>query len=75
MNLVDNDGFDGAQRLGCLRGKNQIERLGRCDENLGGMTREPGPLALRRVSRAHADERLMKGNAHAPRHVGHAGER
>jgi hypothetical protein len=75
MNLVDDDGLDGAQCLGRLRGKDQIERLGSDDENLGGMTRKAGPLALRRVTGAHADERLVEWNTHAPRHIGHAGKR
>ena len=39
------------------------------------MARETGPLALRRVTGAHTDKRLVEWNTHAPRHVGHPGKR
>ena len=75
MNLVHNDRFHRAQRLGRLRRQQQVERLRRGDENVGRMPREAGALALRRVAGAHADLRLAERDAHAPRHVGHAGQR
>ena len=39
------------------------------------MAREAGAFALRRVAGTHADLRLVERNTHAPRHVGHAGQR
>ena len=75
VNLVDDDGVDGAQSLGGLRGEQQVERLGRGDENVGGMAGEACALALRRVAGADADGGLVEGDAHAAGHVGHAGER
>ena len=75
VNLVDDDGVDGAQRLGGLRGEHQIERLRRGDENLGRMPRKARALALRRVAGAHADLRIVERDAHAARHVGDAGQR
>ena len=75
MNLVDDDRVDGAQRLGGLRGEQQVERLGRGDEDLGGMAGKARALPLRRVAGANADGRLAEGDAHAAGHVGHAGQR
>ena len=74
VNLVDDDRVDGAQSLGGLRGEQQVERLGRGDENLGGMAGKAGALPLRRVAGANADGRFAEGNAHAAGHVGHAGQ-
>jgi hypothetical protein len=75
VNLVDDDRVHGAQRLGGLRGEQQVERLRRGDENVGRMARKARALPLRRVAGAHADGGLAEGDAHAPRHVGHAGQR
>ena len=75
MNFVDDDGLHRAQGLGRLRGQNQIEGFGRGNQNVGGMARKAGALALRRVAGANADLRLVERNTHAARHVGHAGQR
>ena len=75
MNLIDDHGLHRAQRLGRLRRQQQVERLGRGDENVRRMAREAGALALRRVAGAHTDLRLVERDPHAPRHVGHAGQR
>ncbi len=74
VDLVDDDGVDGAQGVGGLRGEQQIERLGRGDEDFGGLAGEAGALPLRRVSGADADGGLAEIDAHAAGHVGHAGQ-
>ncbi len=52
----------------------QVERLGRGDQDVGGMATEAGALALRGVAGADADERLVERDTPAARHVGDAGE-
>ena len=74
VDLVDDDGVNGAQSVGGLRGEQQIERLRSGDENVGGLARESGTLALRRVASTDADGGFAEGNAHAAGLVGHAGQ-
>lgn len=69
VNLVDDDGFYGAERFRGLRGKNQVERFGGGDEDFRGLAGEAGALALRRVAGADADGRVVKGHAHFAGHV------
>ncbi len=75
VNFVDDDGIDGAQRFRGLRGKQQVERLRRGDENFGGGTAEASPVLLRGVTGADADFGVVDGDSHAAGHVGDAGER
>ncbi len=74
VNLVDDDGIDGAQCLGCLRGQQQVERLRGGDENVGWVACEPGALPLRRVAGPDADRRIVERHALAAGHVGDPGE-
>ena len=75
VNLVDDDGVDGAQGVGGLRGEQQVERLRGGDEDVGWMACEPGAFPLRRVAGADADERIVEGHALAAGHVGDPSER
>ncbi len=74
VDLVDNDGFHGAQCFRGLRGEQQVERLGGGNQDLGWMAAEACALALRRVASADENLRLMDADAHAARHVGDARE-
>jgi hypothetical protein len=74
VDLVDDDGVYGAERFRGLRSEQQIERLGRGDEDFGRGLAEAGAFFLRGVAGAYADLRVMHRDAHAPRHVGDAGE-
>ena len=74
MDLVDDDGVDGAERVGGLGSEQQVERLGSGDEDFGGLAAEAGALALGGVAGADADERLVERDAAAAGHVGDAGE-
>src|SRR5208337_5587194 len=56
MNLIDDDGVDGAKCVGGLGGEQQIERLRGGDEDLGRLAAEAGSFALGRVAGADADE-------------------
>ena len=47
--------LDSAQHLAALRGEEQIERLGRGDQDVGRRAQHLAPLALVGVARAHAD--------------------
>ena len=47
MDLVDDHGVDRAQRLPRVRGEQQVERLGRRDQDVGRLTLEPRALARR----------------------------
>jgi hypothetical protein len=74
VNLVDDDGVDGAEGLGGLGSEQQVERLGSGDEDVGGLAAEACALALGGVAGADADERLVERDIHAAGHVGDAGE-
>ncbi len=75
VDLVDDDGVDGAEGVGSLGGEQEVERLGGGDEDVGGLAAEACALALWGVSGADADERLVERDAAAAGHVGDAGER
>ena len=74
VDLIDDDGVDGAKGVGGLGGEEEVERLGRGDEDFGRLAAEAGALALGGVAGADADERLVERDAHAAGHVGNAGE-
>ena len=57
VDLVDDHRLDAAQRLALRRAEHQVERLGRRDEDLGGIARLLAPLARGRVAGAHVDAR------------------
>ena len=65
MDLVDDDRVDGAERLARVRREEQIERFGRCDEDVGRLALKSGPFALRRVAgpdgNGRGDVRLAAG--------------
>ena len=59
VHLVDDDGLDGAERLAGPRGQEQVERLGRRDEDLGWMRGLSSPLVGRGVAQDRDDLRLL----------------
>jgi len=75
MDLVDDDGFDGAKRLGGLGGQQQVERLGGGDEDVGRIAGKTGPFALWGISGPDADGWFVERNSATASHVGNAGER
>jgi hypothetical protein len=75
VHLVDDHGVDAAQRLACLRGQDQEQRLGRGDQDVGRSRAEPSALGGRGVAGAHADGDVGLGGAQPLRGVADAGER
>ncbi len=69
VDLVDDDGVDGAERGGGLGGEQEVKGFGGGDQDVGGMAAKAGALGLRRVAGADGDVGQAKGNA------GGAGER
>ena len=63
VDLVDDHRLDAAEHLARLRGEDQVQRLGRRDEDVGRVAEHRGALALGRV--AGADARTRDG-ASAP---------
>ena len=55
VDLVDDDPLDAAQRLARLRCQQQVQRLGRRDEDVRRVLAERAPLLGGRVAGAHAD--------------------
>ena len=53
VDLVDDHPLDAAQRLARLRGEQQVERLGRGDQDVRRPLAEGAPLVRRRVAGAH----------------------
>lgn len=74
VDLVDDDGVDGAEGVGGLGGEQEVEGFGGGDEDVGGLAAEACALALGSVSSADADERVVERDAHAAGHIGDAGE-
>src|SRR5579872_1054965 len=74
MDLVDDDGVDGAQRFGGAGGQQEVERLRGGDEDLARMTAETGTLLLGGIAGANADFGYVDRHAVAPGEFGHAGE-
>ena len=58
VHLVEDHGLDPAERLACLRGEEQEQRLGRGDEDVRRGPQHSAPLLRRRVPRAHRDREL-----------------
>ena len=75
VDLVDDDRVDRAQRLARVRRQEQVERLRRGDQDVGGLAQEPGALDRRRVAGADGDRRLVIRVAARDRPVRDAGER
>lgn len=75
VNLVDDDCVDGAESVSRLRGEQQVERLGRGDEDVRRLAAEAGALTLGGVAGADADGGIAEGDAAAAGHVGNAGQR
>ena len=75
VDFVDDDGVDGAQGCGGLGGEEQIERLGRGDEDVGRMAGEAGALCCGVSPVRTLISGYVEGDALAARHVGDAGER
>ena len=67
VNLVDDDGVDRAERLARVRRQQQIQRLGRRDQDVGRLALKPRALGLRRVAGANRDRRRDEGVAAPPR--------
>ena len=75
VDLVDDHGVDRAQRLARVRGEQQVERLGRRDQDVGRLALEPRALGGRRVAGADGDRGHVKRRRRGARPVGDAGER
>ncbi len=58
VHLVEDHGLDAAQRLACLRGEHQEQRLGRGDQDVRRAGLQLAPVAGGGVSRAHPDADL-----------------
>lgn len=74
MDLVDDDGFYGAEGLGCLRGEEQVKGFRGGDEDVRGLAAEAGSLALGSVAGADADGGFVKRDAPTAGHVGDSGQ-
>ena len=75
VDLVHDDGFDGAELLAGRAGQHQVERLRCGDEDFAGMAVEARTLPGGSVAGADADLRHADRDAFALRPVGDAGER
>jgi hypothetical protein len=74
VDLVDDDGVDGAEGFACVGGEEKVERFGGGDENFAGMTFEAGSIFGAGVAGADADFGDVDGDALALGEVGDAGE-
>jgi hypothetical protein len=70
VDLVDDDGLDGAEAFGGVRCEDMVERLGGGDEDVGRVAAEALAFALGRIAGANADLRFVKRDAAAAGHVG-----
>jgi hypothetical protein len=75
VNLVDDDGGDGAEGGGGFGGEQEVEGFGCGDEDVGGMAAKAGTFGLRSVAGADGDVRSAKGSAGAGGHSGDALQR
>ena len=75
VDLVDDHRVDGTQRFARVRGQQQVDRLGRGDQDVGGIALKTRALDRGRVSGAYGDRRHTVGIAARGRAVGDAGER
>ena len=69
VHLVEDHGLDAAQRFPPLRGEQQVERLGRRDEDVGRPTQHPLAVALRGVARAYSHDELRAQARERPTEV------
>ena len=74
VDLVDDDGLDAAQRLARLGGQQQEQRLGRGDEDVGGLARELAALVGGGVTGADGDAHVGRLEAEALGGLPDAGE-
>ncbi len=63
VDLIDDDGVDGAQGGGSLGGEQQVEGFRGGDEDVGGMAAEAGAFGLRGIAGADGDLGGTKGDA------------
>ncbi len=75
VHLVDDDRLHAAQALAGGRGEDQVERLGRRDEDVRWGAGQPAALVGRGVAGAHADGDLRLLAAQAPGRLPDPGER
>ena len=75
VDLVDDDGVDGAQGFGGLRSQHQVERLGVVIRMSAGWRRKRARSRWGVSPVRTLIERLVEGDAPAAGHVGDAGER
>ncbi len=75
VDLVDDHRLDGGEHGARRRGEQEVERLGRGDEDVRRRPGEARPLARRRVARAHRDRGHAEGDAARCGHRSDAGER
>ena len=76
VHLVDDHRLDAAQRLARLRGEDQEQGLGRGDEDVGRVLREPPPVLRRRVAGPDGDVDRRGTHARPARPTrAHPGER
>ena len=71
VDLVDDHRLDGTQELARIGGQQQVERLGRGDENVRRMSHLPGALLGGRIPAANGDLRDPVCDAHS---LGHRGD-
>ena len=75
VDLVDDDRVDRAKGFARVRREQQVQRLGRRDQDVRRLAPEARPLGLRRVARADRNSRRQVGVAARVRHLRDAGER
>ena len=75
VDFVDDDRVDRAQGLARVGGQQEVERLGRRDQDVGRIAQEARALDRRRVARPNRDRRRMVGVPPRDRAVGDAGQR
>jgi hypothetical protein len=75
VDLVDDEGLDVAESFGGVGGEEEVEGLGRGDEDFAGVAAESGALLGGCVAGTDADLREVHGDAGSLGHVGDAGER
>ena len=62
VNLVDDDGVDGAQRVACVRGQEQVQRFRRRDQDVGRGALKPRALGRWRIAGTDRDGRDVYGS-------------
>ena len=75
VDLVDDHRVDGAKHLAGIRRQQQVERLGRRDQDVGRVALEPRALDRRRVAGPDGDRRRVVHVAARGGAVGDAGKR